>query len=133
MASVSPEVRQALKTLQGRIRQRPAEDEAVVKTIRVARGESAVELPLTSGHLAAMKAADEAIAADLRFEHLAPAKDVVIEFAVDCATDRQANHAKAFMERHGRDPSERVCYFGVESLRLSQATEAAGIRLLPPR
>ena len=131
MPSVSPEVRQALKTLQGRSRQRRAEDETIVKTIRDTRSEPAAELPLTSAHLAAMKAAEDAIAADERFEYLAPAEDLIREFAADCAADRQADHVRAFMERHGRDVSKRVCYFGVEFLRVSQAAEVAGIRLLP--
>lgn len=90
-----------------------------------------MELQLTEGQLAAMKAAEDAIAADERFEYLAPAEDLIMEFAADCAADRQADHVKAFMERHGRDASERVCYFGVEFLRVSQAAEVAGIRLLP--
>ncbi len=131
MASASPEVKQALKTLQGRIRQRPAEDETIVQTLRDMRSARAAELPLTSAHLAAMKAVESAIAADERFEHLAPAEDMIREFAADCATDSHADHAKAFMEHHGRDASERVCYFGVEFLRVDQATEVAGIRLLP--
>ena len=131
MPSVSPEVRQALKTLQGRSRQRRAEDETIVKTIRDTRSEPAAELPLTSANLAAMKAAEDAIAADERFEYLAPAEDLIREFAADCAADRQADHVRAFMERHGRDVSKRVCYFGVEFLRVSQAAEVAGIRLLP--
>ena len=78
-----------------------------------------------------MKVVQDAIAADERFEHLVPAEAVVMEFAVDCAADRQADHAKAFVERHGRDASERVCYFSIESLRVNQVTEVAGIRLLP--
>ena len=78
-----------------------------------------------------MKAAEDAIAADERFEYLAPAEDLIREFAADCAADRQADHVRAFMERHGRDVSKRVCYFGVEFLRVSQAAEVAGIRLLP--
>ena len=78
-----------------------------------------------------MKAAEDAIAADERFEHLAPAGDVIMEFAADCAADRQVDHVKAFMERRGQDASKRVCYFGVESLRVSLAAEVAGIRLLP--
>jgi hypothetical protein len=78
-----------------------------------------------------MKAAEDTIAADERFEHLAPAENVIMEFAADCAADRQADHVKAFMECHGQDASKRVCYFGIESLRVSQAAEVAGIRLLP--
>ena len=92
MASPSSQVRQALKTLHGRIRQRPAGDETIVKTIRDPRREPAVELQLTEGQLAAMKAAEDAIAADERFEYLAPAEDLIMEFAADCAADRQADH-----------------------------------------
>jgi hypothetical protein len=132
MASASPGVRQALRTLQGRIRQRPAGDETIVRTIRDTRREPAADLPLTGGHLAAMKAADYAIAADERFEHLVPAKDLIREFAEDCAADGQADHVKAFMECYGQDADTRVCYFGVESLRVSQAAAVAGIQVLPP-
>jgi hypothetical protein len=131
MPPASPAVRQALKTLQGRLRQRPAGNEAIVQTIRDTRREPAAELPLTDGHLAAIKAAEDAIATDERFEYLAPAKDLILEFAADCQADRQADHVKAFMELHGHDASERVCYFGVEFLRVSQSAEVAGIRLLP--
>ena len=35
------------------------------------------------------------------------------------------------MEGYGREASERLCYFGVEFLRVGQAAEVAGIRLLP--
>ena len=108
MASPSPQVRQALKTLQGRIRQRPTENETIVKTIRDTRREPAVELQLTEGQLDVMKAAERPIAADERFEHLVPAEDPVREFAEDCATDRNTDHVKVFMERHGREAIERV-------------------------
>ncbi len=90
-----------------------------------------MELQLTETQLDAMKAAEDAIAADERFEHMAPAEDLIREFAADCATDRQADHAKAFMERHGREPIERLCYFGVEFLSVKQAAEVAGVRFLP--
>lgn len=131
MASPSPQVRQALKTLQGRIRQRPTENETIVKTIRDTRREPAVELQLTEGQLDVMKAAERPIAADERFEHLVPAEDPVREFAEDCATDRNTDHVKVFMERHGREAIERVCYFGVEFLSVKEPAEVAGIRLLP--
>jgi hypothetical protein len=79
-----------------------------------------------------MKAAERAIAADERFEHLVvPGEDPVLEFAADCATDRQTDHVKAFMERHGREVVERVCYFGVEFLSVKEPAEVADIRLLP--
>jgi len=132
VAHASPAVRQALNTLQGRVRQRLAGTETIVETIRDTRREPAAELPLTDEHLAAVKAAEDAIAGDERFEHLAPARDLILEFAADSAADRQADHVKPFMERHGQDISSRVCYFGIESLRVSQAAELAGIRLLPP-
>lgn len=78
-----------------------------------------------------MKAAERAIAADERFEHLDPAEDPIREFAEDCATDRQTDHVKVFMERHGREAVERVCYFGVEFLSVKEPVEVAGVRLLP--
>jgi hypothetical protein len=131
VAPPSSQVRQALKTLQTQIRQKPTEDTAIVETLQDTRQEPTAELRLTREQLAAMKTAEAAIVADERFEHLAPAEDLIREFAADCAADRQADHAKTFMERHGREPIERVCYFGVESLSVEQATEVAGVRLLP--
>jgi len=131
MASPSPQVRQALKTLQGRIRQRLTENETIVKTIRDTRREPAVELQLTEGQLDAMKAAERVIASNERFEHLAPAEELIQEFAEDCATDRQTDHVEVFMEQHEREAIERVCYFGVEFLSVKEPAEVAGVRLLP--
>jgi len=65
-----------------------------------------VDLQLTAGQLDAMKASERAIA------------------------DRKADHVKVFMERHGQEAVERVCYFGVESLSVKQAAEVAGVRFL---
>jgi hypothetical protein len=118
MTPASPVVRQALRTLQGRIRQRPAQGETI----------ATLEDEMIA---AAVKAAEDAISADERFEHLDPATDAIREFAADCMADRQADHTQAFMKRHGRDASEQVCYFGVEFLHVSQVAEVAGIRLLP--
>ena len=90
-----------------------------------------MELRLTEGQLDVMKAAEGAIVTDEQFEHLAPAEDPIREFAEDCATDRNTDHVKVFMERHGREATERVCYFGVEFLSVKEHAEVAGIRLLP--
>ena len=90
-----------------------------------------MELRLTEGQLDVMKAAERAIAADERFEHLVPAEDPIREFAEDCATDRNTDHVKVFMDRRGREAIERVCYFGVEFLSVKEPAEVAGIRLLP--
>lgn len=118
MTSASPAVRRALKGVQGRIRQRP--------------GQEAIDAAMQDAATAdVMKAAEGAIAADERFEHLDPAADLIREFAAACLADRRADHVEAFMERHGRDASEQVCYFGVERLRVDQAAEVAGVRLLP--
>jgi hypothetical protein len=90
-----------------------------------------VELQLTQEHLDLMKAAERAIAADERFEHLVPAEDLIREFAEHCVTDRKTNHATVFMRRYGQEVTERVCYFGVEFLSIKQPAEVAGIRFLP--
>jgi hypothetical protein len=126
MAAPSPQVRQALQTLQGQIRRRPTEHEKIVKTIPT----PTVELQLTQEQLDLMKAAERAIAADERFEHLVPAEDPIREFAEHCVTDRKTNHATVFM-RYGQEATERVCYFGVEFLSIKQPSEVAGIRFLP--
>ena len=94
--------------------------------------EPAAELPLTSANLAAMKAAEDAIAADERFEYLAPAEDLIREFAADCAADRQTDHVRAFMERHGRTSASGSATSASSTFALARATEVAGIRLLPP-
>jgi hypothetical protein len=75
-----------------------------------------------------MKAAEGAIAADERFEHLVPAEDPIREFAKDCVTDRKTNHVSVFMRRYGQEVTERVCYFGVEFLSVKKPAEVAGIR-----
>lgn len=131
VASPSSQVRQALSTLQGRIRQRPAENETIVKTVSDTRRASALDLQLTQVQLDAMKAAERAIAADERFEHLVPAEGPIQEFANDCATDRKTNHVTVFMRRYGQEATERVCYFGVEFLTVTVPAEVACIRLLP--
>jgi len=131
VASPSHQVRQALSTLQGRIRQGPAENETIVKTISGTRRAPTVGLQLTQVQLDAMKAAERAIAADERFEHLVPAEDTILEFAEDCATDRKTERVQVFMKRYGQEATERVCYFGVEFLSVKEPAEVAGIRLLP--
>jgi hypothetical protein len=113
------------------MRQKSAEDATIVKTIRDTRQEPVMELRLTGEHVAAMEAAEAAIVADERFEHLAPTEDLIWEFAANCAAHHQADRVKAFMERHGREAVERVCYFGVESLSVPHAMEVVGVRLLP--
>ena len=127
MAAPSPQVRQALQTLQGQIRRRPTANEKIVKTIRT----PTVELQLTAEQLGLMKAAERAVAADERFEHLVPAEDPIREFAADCVTDRKTNHVSVFMRRYGQEVTERVCYFGVEFLSIKGPAEVAGIRFLP--
>jgi hypothetical protein len=66
MAALSLQVRQALQTLQGQLRRRLTENDKVVTTITT----PSVELQLTQEHLDLMEAAERAVAADERFEHL---------------------------------------------------------------
>jgi hypothetical protein len=127
VAALSPQVRQALQTLQGQIRRRLTDNDEVVKTIPT----PTVELQLTQEHLDLMEAAERAVAADERFEHLVPAEDPIRELMADSLTDRKTNHVTVFMKRHGQEATERVCYFGVEFLRIEQPAEVAGIRFLP--
>lgn len=103
----------------------------IVKTIRDTRREPMVEVRLTVEQVSSVAAAEAAIAADERFEHLVPDEDRILMFAADCAADRKADHVTAFMESNGREAAERACYFGVESLSVEQAAEVAGVRLLP--
>ena len=55
-----------------------------------------------------MKAAERVIASDERFEHLAPAEELIQEFAEDCATDRKTDHVEVFMERPGREAIDQT-------------------------
>lgn len=119
MTSASREVKQALKAVQARVRQRAGQGSP---------SGAAVQGPTTA---AVLKTAEEAIAADERFEHLDPAGDLLKEFAAACSADRQSDHVRAFMERHGHDASAEVCFLGVERLSVEEATEIAGVRLLP--
>src|SRR6266851_7003795 len=127
MAAPSPQVRRALQTLQGQIRRRPTENERIVKTFRT----PTVELQLTEEQLGLINAAERAIAADDRFEHLVPPEDAILEFAESCVTARKTNRVTVFMKRYGREATERVCYFGVEFLSIKEPAEVAGIRFLP--
>jgi hypothetical protein len=131
VAPPSSQVRQALTKLQAQIRQKPAGDATIVKTIRGTRREPAAEVRLTAEQVSSIEAAEAAIAADERFEHLVPDEDLILMFAADCAADRKADHVRAFMDSHGREAAERTCHFGVESLSVEQAAEVAGVRLLP--
>jgi hypothetical protein len=132
MPSTPVGVRNALRALQGRIRQRPAAGEPIVKTLRAERDGVALEVPLATGQVAAMKAAEAAVAADLHFEHLDPAESEIEQFTVDCATDRGTDHVRPFMERYSKEPVDRVCYFAVEVLGTDLPAEFCGIRLLAP-
>jgi hypothetical protein len=127
----SAQVRQALKKLQAQVRQKPAAGEEITGQVWSRRREPPVNLPLTRRQFDAMEDAERAIAADERFEHLDPARDLIREFALDCEADRQNDHVEAFMEKHGRDAIERICYFGVEHLKVEEPLEVAGIQLLP--
>lgn len=119
MASVSPEVRRALKTVQSRVRQDT--------------GQGARASTPTQGSTidSVLKAAVAAIAADERFEHLDPAEDLVREFAEQCKADRRSDHVEPFMASHGQDTAEEVCFLGIERLTVEKPVEIAGVRLLP--
>lgn len=116
-----------MQTLQGQIRRRPTENERIIKTFRT----PTVELQLTEEQLGLINAAERAITADDRFEHLVPPEDAILEFAKSCVIDRKTNHVTVFMKQYGREATERVCYFGVEFLSVKEPAEVAGIRFLP--
>jgi hypothetical protein len=119
MTSASPEVKRALKAVQDRVRQRPGQGGPVGAALA---GPTIADV---------LKAAEDAIAGDERFEHLDPAGDLLKEFADACIADRQSNHFHAFMTLHGQDASEEVCFLGIERLSVEEPAEIVGIRLLP--
>ena len=122
----------ALKATQNVIRQRRSPDDAVVLTLEDSRLEPiSRRLELTRGQLEVMEATEAALEADVRFEYLAPATEQVREFAADCAAYRRNDHVPSFVERYGRKPSDRTCYFAVEHVRASEPVQTCGVRFLP--
>ena len=127
----SMDLRRALRTLQGRMRQSPDADDPIVTTVRDARGGEAVDIPVTANRHDAMEAAKEAIADDLHFEHLDPADNEVNEFVADCVRDRASDHVGPFMDRYSEELVERTCYFSVEALSVQAPSEFCGMQLIP--
>ena len=73
---------------------------------------------------------------DLRFEHLAgqvadPLQRKLIRFASQCAVDPSEEHVPAFVAENAQVPEERICFLGVEFLKVKEPFELFGLRLLP--
>ena len=79
----------------------------------------------------ALKVAELAVSADLRFEHLRHPDDEVWRFAALCWLDRKTNHVAAFVDEHGRKVLDLVCYIPVEHLSVESPVMACGTELVP--
>jgi hypothetical protein len=80
----------------------------------------------------ALVRAQAALLEDLRFEHLGrKVDDIVWHFAADCYVDKGQDRVRSFVDQHGREPMDLVCYIPVENLKVAAETEMLGIRLLP--
>jgi len=86
---------------------------------------------LMADEVAAIETAKAALLADPRFEHMSRVDDDVWQFASRCHVDRRSAHVPAFIEHHGREPIDAVCYIPVEFLVVKAEVDVFGIRLLP--
>jgi hypothetical protein len=112
----------------------PGEDQPVSRTILLPlelTGGQSQYLGLLADEEVAFNQAKEAVVADLRFEHLRDADDAVCYFVGECWADTRIDHVQAFLDRHGRDVLDLVCYIPVEYLSVTIDTEVFGIHLLP--
>lgn len=126
-------VEKTLTELQRLIRRHPSGSAAAAMTrllpLDVTSGEETYLHPLRD-EVAAMKAVQEALLADLHFEHLRKPDDDVWHFVSQCWANPEANKVADFIEEHQQDPFEAVCYIPVEHLSVETAKTVLGIRLL---
>jgi hypothetical protein len=73
---------------------------------------------------------------DLRFEHLGeqtadPLQQKLIRFASLCAIEPDQDQVVAFVAENEQTPEERVCFLGIEFLKVKEPFDLFGLRLLP--
>jgi hypothetical protein len=128
-------VAKALIQLQQLIRRPPSDnDERAAMTCLLPlelTGGKTEYIGLLSDEVKAIEMVKAALLADLKFEHMSKPDDDVWQFVGECWTDRKTDHVPGFIEQHGREPMDRVCFVPVEHLSVTSATDVLGIRLLP--
>jgi hypothetical protein len=96
--------------------------------------EDARTLSLLADEKDALDEAQSILLDDPRFEHLdriASQDDEIRRFVCLCYLDRSRDHVSAFMEEHGREPEERVCFIPIEALKIDKPVGLLGLSLLP--
>lgn len=87
---------------------------------------------LSEEEAAAVRAAEQVLLQDPRFEHLdATVHDKVWRFVAQCHLDRKVDHVPGFLAEHAKEPEEMVWYFPIEGLAVAKETALFGVRLLP--
>jgi hypothetical protein len=94
-------------------------------------GGQELDLGLVREEVTVFERVKAALRTDLRFEHLRDVDNAVWHFVGECWADRGTDHVAAFIERHGRQPMARLCYFPIEFLSVVSEMEVFGIHLLP--
>ncbi len=87
-------------------------------------------LQLYEAEAEAMAKAEEALRADLRFEHLGDPEKALVRFIGQCHLDK-AEHVEEFICAHARDPEELPCYLAVDHLKVSEERQILGLALIP--
>lgn len=94
--------------------------------------EGARQLVLTAAEKKGLEELEDLLVADPRFEHLARrGRPQLIDFAARVLLEPGTDQVARFIEANARTPQERICHFPVELLRLGEATEVAGVSLIP--
>jgi hypothetical protein len=114
--SLVPEVEKLLRQLQGRIRAKPKgnpisftpDDRRIVVNVR------------------------NAIADDLRYEHIADSASIVDTFIQECHVNRTGQLVGAFEANNAKEPERHVCFIGIDYLKVDAAIEVLEMRLIPP-
>lgn len=84
----------------------------------------------------ALQRTKAAIERDLRFEHLGgqiadPLQQKLIRFATLCAIEPDQDQVAAFVAENEQTPEERICFLGIEFLKVKEPFDLFGLRLLP--
>lgn len=82
----------------------------------------------------ALLAAESALRADLRFEHLSRqdrASEALRRLVAVANLEPSQDHVPAFFEEFGREPEDRVCFIPVESLNIASPCDLFSVSFLP--
>lgn len=96
----------------------------------------AVALDLSLDEVEVFRRVKRAIESDLPFEHLGsqisdPLEGDLTRFVCLCAVETDRDHVSDFVAKHKKDPVERICYLGVEFLKVDEPLDLFDLRVLP--